>query len=159
MQPRCQQKAQKRSHVWSWSMLIVLCAFLVTGAFAQSGAGIISGHVVDTTGAVLQGARVQLPVAALSAVSDGQGDFRFTGMAPGSYHLTVSYVGFSPFASDVTVSAGQIARVDAVLKVESKNEEIMVTADRPHGEAEAINRERTSENILNVLPSDVIRSL
>ena len=31
--------------------------------------------------------------------------------------------------------------------------------DRPHGEAEAIDRERTSDNILNVLPSDVITSL
>jgi tetratricopeptide (TPR) repeat protein len=34
-----------------------------------------------------------------------------------------------------------------------------VTAERPHGEAEAINRERTAENILQVLPHDVITSL
>lgn len=52
-----------------------------------------------------------------------------------------------------------MAHVEAVLKVASKNEEIMVTADLPHGVAEALNRERTSDNILNVLPSDVIRSL
>ena len=55
--------------------------------------------------------------------------------------------------------SGQTARVDAILKVATKGEEIMVTADRPHGEAEAINRQRTSDNILDVLPADVIRSL
>ena len=59
----------------------------------------------------------------------------------------------------VEVTANQSARVDAALKVEGKGEEIMVVGDRPHGEAEAINRQRTSDNILQVLPSDVIRSL
>src|SRR5207253_1640252 len=37
--------------------------------------------------------------------------------------------------------------------------EIMVYAERGHGEAEAINRERTADNILQVLPSEVITSL
>jgi TonB-dependent receptor len=159
MQPKCVEKARTRSLVSSLLALVVFSVLLGTRVFAQNGSGIISGHVVDASGAVLQGARVELPVAALSAVSDGQGDFRFTGMTPGSYNLTVSYVGFSAFVTDVTVNAGQVARVSAVLKVASKNEEIVVTGDRPHGEAEAINRERTSDNILNVLPSDVIRSL
>ena len=49
--------------------------------------------------------------------------------------------------------------VDAVLHVAAKGEEITVIGERPHGEAEAINRERTSDNILNVLPADVITSL
>jgi TonB-dependent receptor len=34
-----------------------------------------------------------------------------------------------------------------------------VTAERAHGEAEAINEERVADNILNVLPSEVITSL
>ena len=137
-------------------LLVALCHLT---AVAQGGKGIIAGRVVDATGAVLQGARVELPVAAVSTVSGNQGQFLFTGLAPGSYHLTVSYFGFESFVQDVTVAAGQVARVDAVLKVASKSEEIMVTAELPHGEAEALNRERTSDNILNVLPSDVIRSL
>ncbi|PYV50861.1 MAG: hypothetical protein DMG98_27150 [Acidobacteria bacterium] len=41
----------------------------------------------------------------------------------------------------------------------SKNEEIMVYAERAHGEAEAINEERTADNILQVLPAEVITSL
>jgi TonB-dependent receptor len=142
--------------------VLALLWFLALGhpvVLAQVDKGIIAGRVTDISGAVLQGARVELPVAALSTVSGGQGEFSFSGMAPGSYKVSISYIGFSSYVGEVTVKAGEVVRVDAVLKVASKNEEIMVTADRPHGEAEAINRERTSENILQVLPSDVIRSL
>jgi TonB-dependent receptor len=128
-------------------------------ATAQVNRGTISGRVADTAGAVLQGARVDLEPASASVVTDGQGQFSVTGLAPGKYTVTVSYVGFASSVSEVTVTAGQAAHVDAVLKVATKNEEIMVYAERPHGEAEAINRERTSENILQVLPSEVITSL
>jgi TonB-dependent receptor len=148
-----------RSLVRYGSASLVFIGLCHLAAVAQSGKGIIAGRVVDASGAVLQGARVELPVAAVSTVSGNQGQFTFTGLAPGSYSLAISYVGFSPFVQDVTVAAGQVAHVEAVLKVASEKEEIMVTADLPHGEAEALNRERTSDNILNVLPSDVIRSL
>src|SRR5262249_10313730 len=47
----------------------------------------------------------------------------------------------------------------ASLAVKSKNEEIIVTAPRVHGEAEAINRSRDADNILQVIPADVITSL
>src|SRR5437660_5776658 len=73
--------------------------------------------------------------------------------------LTVHYVGFSTYSTKITVAGGQFVRADATLKVASKNEEVTVTAERVHGEAEAINRERTAENILQVLPAEVITSL
>src|ERR1700722_9219875 len=45
------------------------------------------------------------------------------------------------------------------MEVASQSESVTVTAERVHGEAEAINRERTAENILQVLPAEVITSL
>jgi TonB-dependent receptor len=126
---------------------------------AQSGRGAIAGRVRDAAAAVLQGARIDIEPKAASAASDSLGEFTITDLAPGSYTVTVSYVGFSPLSTKVTVSAGQTARVDAVLKVASQVEEITVTAERVHGEAEAINRERASDNILQVLPVEVITSL
>jgi TonB-dependent receptor len=59
----------------------------------------------------------------------------------------------------VTVAAGQTAKVEAVLQVASRNDNVIVTAERPRGEAEAINRTLAAENILQVLPADVITSL
>jgi Carboxypeptidase regulatory-like domain/TonB-dependent Receptor Plug Domain len=137
---------------------LYFCGATIT-AFAQVGRGTIAGRVTDASGAVLHGARVEILQRNSFVGSDAQGEFTFTDLLPGSYTVTVSYVGFQPSNSYVTVAAGQIARVDAVLKVASAGEEITVYGARQSGEVEAINRERTSDNILQVLPVEVITSL
>jgi TonB-dependent receptor len=135
-----------------------VCVFTAQ-AFAQGGKGTVVGHVTDSGGGVLQGARIELQPADLTILTNNQGDFIMIGVTAGSYKLTITYVGFSPFTKDVTVAADQTTRADAQLEVASKAEEILVTAERVHGEAEAINRTRTAENILQVLPTEVITSL
>jgi len=141
--------------------ICALAVMLLLGitAAAQRSTGTISGRAVDRIGAVLAGARVRLQPGDISAATDGQGEFNFIGLAPGEYTVTVSYVGFSTFTHQVKVAAGQASHVEAKMEVAAASEEVTVVADRPHGEAEAINRERTSDNILNVLTSDVITSL
>ena len=140
-------------------ILLVLYGVLEPVARAQTGHGTISGRAVDRVGAVLAGARVRLQPGDIVTATDGQGEFNFIGIAPGDYTLTVSYVGFTSFSKQVTVVAGQASHIEAKLDVSAKSEEVSVVADRPHGEAEAINRQRTSDNILQVLPSDVIQAL
>jgi TonB-dependent receptor len=73
--------------------------------------------------------------------------------------MTVTFVGFAPATVEVSVGSGQSARAHATLNVASNLDSVLVTAERPHGEAEAINRIRSAENILQVLPHDVITSL
>jgi len=119
----------------------------------------MSGRVVDRAGAVLQGARVTLDPIGFSTGTDGQGLFIIRDLPSGTYTVRVDYVGFSEFTTSVQVNAGQAARVDATLTVASKAEEVMVYAEQPRGQAEAINRERAADNILQVLTADVITSL
>ena len=128
------------------------------GTAAHGAKGMISGRVTDSAGAVLQGARIELAGNA-AVVSNNQGEFTLGDLAAGTYTVTISYVGFAPFTTNVTVTAGQVTRVDAPLSVASKNEQVIVTAARPHGEAESINRMRTADNIVQVLPAEVITSL
>ena len=128
-------------------------------ADAQERNGTITGLVTDSARAILQGARVELEPAVAPTVSNNQGEFTITGLIPGNYRLTISYVGLAPFTQEVTVTGGQITRVNAELRVASTSESVTVTAERVHGEADAINRERTAENILQVLPAEVITSL
>jgi len=149
-----------RKFYHSTSMLALVSGLLwLMPAAAQERKGSIAGRATDSAGGQLQGARITVQPEGYSTVSNGQGEFTITDVAPNDYQVTVAYVGFTPLTSKVTVVAGQSSRVDAVLKVASINEEIVVTEERPHGEAEAINRERTAENILDVLPADVITSL
>ena len=48
---------------------------------------------------------------------------------------------------------------DAILEVSGQSDSVLVTAPRPRGEAEQINRERTADNIVQVLSAEVITSL
>jgi TonB-dependent receptor len=128
-------------------------------AWSQARAGTITGVVTDPSEAVLPGAAVKLDPGGVNAVSDSQGQFIITNVTPGPYTVTVNYVGFSPATTSVTVASGQVANVNVVLNVSSESQNIIVTAERAHGEAEAINQTRTSDNVLNVLPAEVIRSL
>src|SRR5215467_8291592 len=126
---------------------------------AQERRGAISGRVADKQHAVLPGARVELEPSGRKAVSDGQGQFSISDLAPGHYKLTISYVGFEPFTSDVDVASGATANVDAVLEIGAQKTVVEVRAEREEGEVEALNLERTADNILQILPAEVITSL
>jgi len=146
------------SIIRTMAVRLTFCALLGT-AFAQTEYGIISGRAVDKQGAVLAGAIVKLQPGEYRIATNEQGEFTITGLTPGNYTLTISYLGFLTFTQQVKVTAGQASHIEARLDVSGKSEEITVIGDRPHGEAEAINRERASDDILQVLPADVITSL
>jgi hypothetical protein len=131
----------------------------VIPAPAQEGKGTISGRVTDPDHRALQGARVELQPKGQTAVSNSEGQFTIPEVVAGSYTITVSYIGFTPFSTPVSVTAGGVAQVDAVLQVSGVNEEVTVRAERQRGEEEALNRERTADNIVQVLPANVINSL
>src|SRR5215471_2156400 len=142
------------------ALFFLFCSLLLgVTASAQERPGSITGRAVDRAGAVLQGARVEIQPLGITTTTNGQGEFAIIGLAPGEYTVQISYVGFSNYTSKVTVSAGQAVRVDAQLKVATAGEEITVIASRAHGEVEAINRQLESDNILQVLPVEVITSL
>lgn len=140
----------------SYIVMVVLC---VIPTAAQTGRGVVEGTVKDSAGVALQGASVELQPLGRRVVTDELGQFRIPEVPAGSYTLVASYVGFAAFSGPVTIQAGQTTRVDAKLNVASQTDQVIVTAERPRGEAEAINIERTSENIVQVLPSQVINSL
>jgi TonB-dependent receptor len=138
---------------------IAVQLLIVVLAIAQGGKGIIRGHVVDPSGDVLQGAQIAVDQTDISLATDVRGDFFVRELSPGSYTFSVSYVGFMPISKTVEVNGGQVTSVDIKLEVLSQNQQVLVTAERAAGEAESINRERTADNIVQVLTSDVIRSL
>ena len=148
-------------------LLAFSCSLLLTapaqakteGTPAQGQKGTITGKVTDSSGGVLQGAQISVEPIGLTASSDIQGQFVINDLDPGSYIVTVTYVGFAKFTKKVDVAPRQAASVEAKLSLQSENQEVLVTAERPSAEAEAVNIERTADNILQVLPAEVIRSL
>ena len=138
----------------------LLCNVLwVAGTSAQERRGTITGRIMDASQGVLQGARVELEPGGIAAVSDGHGEFTINNVTAGKYTLTVSYVGFEPFSTEVNVTGETAQHVDATLQVGKQSEMVTVRGERERGEVEAINIERTADNIIQVLPNEVITSL
>jgi TonB-dependent receptor len=142
-------------------LFLALVALVALGlpSLAQERKGVITGRVTDSSDAALIGAQISVLPTGVTVVSDAQGQFFINDLNPGSYTVTVSYVGFKTFTQTVNVTAGQAASLDAKLEVESQELKVLVTAERASGEAEAVNRELTADNIVQVLPAEVIRSL
>ncbi len=138
-----------------------LSIFLLFGSslHGQERKGTISGHATDVNHDALVGARVEVQPNGYVVATDAQGTFTISDLAPGKYTLTVSYVGFKEFSKEVTVASGGVTNADAALEIEAVNEQVIVPGERERGEVEAINREMTADNIVQVLPAEVITSL
>jgi TonB-dependent receptor len=141
--------------------VLFFCLWVVGGAFAQStsGRGSLSGNVKDAAGGALPGAKITLAPGGQTAVTDEQGNFLLSNVPAGACTLKVDAIGFEGFSQSVTVSAGEVARQTAVLKVSSAVEAVQVYAGREKGEVDAMNQQQSADNILEVLPAEVVTSL
>jgi TonB-dependent receptor len=125
---------------------------------AADAVGSISGTVKDPAGAVVQGARVMLMPGGATAVTNTEGAFSLRDLAPGTYKVTISYIGFSDFVTSLTVASGQPSTLSATLVLSGSNQQVEVNANLT-GDVAAINEQRTSENILDVQTDVQIQSL
>lgn len=133
--------------------------FLCGAIYAQSNKAAITGRVIDATNSSLQGAQVIVEPAGVKAVADARGEFRVSDLAPGTYKLVVNHLGFKTSETEISVQAADLKRIDIHMEVASQADSILVTAPRPHGEVEAIERTRSTDNVVQVLSGEVIRSL
>ena len=114
-------------------VLVSLCQTAgLPAAAAQSGD--LSGAVVDGTGGVLPGATVTLrggPDEPRVVQTDAAGRFLFTGLAPGTYTITVSLTGFGAATVEgVVVGARPVVLPAVTLRVAAFDEAVVVTATR-----------------------------
>jgi TonB-dependent receptor len=137
----------------------VSVSIAIASVSAQERKGSLTGHATDINHDPLVGARVELDPVGYTTASDAQGKFFISDLVPNKYTLKISYVGFKSFSSEVVVTPGTVANVEAVLDIETISQEVIVRGERERGEVEALNRERTADNIVQVLPAEVITSL
>ena len=113
--------------------LLVLA--LALPSMGQEQRGSIEGIVTDASGAVLPGAIVEAQSAVgivQRSTTDATGGFRFPSLPPGTYSVTASLSGFTARTlDDVTLSLGQIKKVDVALPVPGVTETVNVTAAQP----------------------------
>ncbi len=140
-------------------LFVILAISSAQVLWAQSDKGSVTGHISDTSGSVLQGAAVEMQPTGIVVTSSQQGGYFINNLSPGTYTITVTYVGLALFTKVVNIVAGKTTTLDVVMEVSSQRDQIFVNAGRVSGEVEAINREKTADNIVQVLPNEVFTSL
>src|SRR5580765_3174524 len=113
-----------------FSFILLLNLFAAMWVSAQS-TGVIRGVMTDDSGAVIPAATVTVTGtgAPKTAQTQADGSYTVTGLAPGTYHVKVSFPGFGAFDKQVTVSVGSTVNVPIEMKVSAEKQEITVAAD------------------------------
>ncbi len=145
-----------RLGVW----LLFVAIFVMFGASAFAATGTIAGNILDkTTGEPLPGANLMLEGTSYGSATDRGGSFRIANVPDGDYTLIVSYLGYEEYHETVEVRGRQTT----TLKIELMSafvtgEEVTFVGGQRTGQAAALNQQRTSPNIVNIVASDQIGS-
>ncbi|MFA6456148.1 MAG: TonB-dependent receptor [Bacteroidota bacterium] len=114
-------------------LLIVWCT--VTGLLLSGSTGKIAGKVTSTnTKEPLLGVNIVIDGTRLGASTDIDGNYNILNVAPGTYILRASAVGYqSVSVSQIKVSVDQTTRIDFTLADETVelNQEVLIVAERP----------------------------
>jgi len=119
---------------WTCFLLAFVVLGLCVGAFAQGGAGELTGQVTDSTGAVVAGVEVKLSNSATgqvrTTVTTPAGTYRFPALEiVGTYTLEITAKGFkSVKVQNVVATVGQITTRDVKMEVGAATEQVTVEA-------------------------------
>ena len=135
----------------SKSIRLISCGLIILGlsvvAFAQFRAG-IQGTVTDNNGGIIPDATVTLlntdTNQSQSTTASESGFYRFSGLGPGKYKITVEKDGFKKKVFDnVTISAEQIQGLDIILDAGVISEVVNVEAGEQPLQTEDANIRKT----------------
>lgn len=120
------------------SLLLVYLA-IVTGSFAQTNTGKITGVITDNTGKAVQSASVSLVKTKDSslvklAITGKDGAYEFENIKEGDYLLAITSVGFEKkFSNPFSVSIAAVIKMESLQLNEAAKgiEGVTVTAKRP----------------------------
>lgn len=133
---------------------------LIAASKATINSPAIRGEIADPRGQFVPGAIVRLEGTNRETTTDRQGRFRFDGLAPGHYQLSIDYLGYSNqmIDAEVTSESGEFIMLELEY-IEATDtttiERIRVVGGRD-AQARALNAQRAADNIRSVVSSDYL---
>jgi len=117
------------------ALVTIFSVILSVGAASAQEAS-LAGTIVDGTKASLPGATVTATMIdtgrVTTAVSDGRGEYRLRGLAPGRYKVQAELSGFSTvIIPDIELLVGQNRSLPFAMQVASLSETLTVTGEAP----------------------------
>lgn len=140
---------------------ILSLLFLISGSvvYAANSATVV-GYVKDAqSGDPLPGANVLLVGTSIGAASDKNGKYVIQRVPAGSYTLRVTYIGYKRMEVPIQVREGERLEKDIKLNFVTIQGKAVVVTAQAEGQMEAINKQLSSRQIVNVVSSDRIQEL
>ncbi len=134
--------------------LLALFLFVLTAIQAQSGA--LKGRIVDENELSVPGAYIYSDDEQFYAVSDVNGNYAITGMPAGDYNFKVSYIGFIPVENKINITDSKTSVLNFELKAGIVGLQEVVVSSSLQGQSKALNQQKTSSNITNVIAADQV---
>ncbi len=135
------------------TVLMLLSASVIAAPQFSS----ISGQVRDAdTGEPLVGAHVVLDGTSYMVNTDRAGRFRMVAVPDGSYTLHITYLGYQAYEKEITMSGGSETLDASLTSLYLEGEEVVFVGAQRSGQALALNQQRTSDNIVNIIAADQI---
>ena len=117
--------------------------------------GTIAGRIVDTENLPLPGAAIVIEDLHKGAVTDVNGFYRIVALDPGDYKVKVSYIGFKETVKTINVTVGKTSTLNFQLQAGIDIEEVVVNGAL-QGQSKALNQQKSSMNITNIISSDQV---
>lgn len=141
----------------------VLCPFIALAQFK------ISGKVTESNGTALSGASIRLKDQGFTVISDANGNYEFAALAPRSYTVVVSYLGYATQERKLSINANAVASF-SLKQLHFVGDEVVVSATRVAKNAaftyknlnkadiDKVNQGQDLPYLLNQTPSVVVNS-
>jgi TonB-dependent receptor len=148
-----------KRHLFALPLWVFVAATWTSILQAQSK-GAIAGRVTDASdGSPLWGVVVMVKNTMIGTNTNDEGRFRLSQLSEGKTTLVFRYVGYESEERDILIEVDKATTVDVRLKsVAIEGEEVIVTAQR-QGQQAAINKQLSSNKIVNVVSKDKIQEL
>jgi TonB-dependent receptor len=141
-------------------LVVILLLPASSYLMAQEGSGQLRGVVTDSiTGDPLFGANIWLKGYSLGSASDMEGRYVISQIPPGSYILTIRYIGYQEKELPIEVQGEASLNIDVQLSGEVIEGEVVTVTGQAQGQIGAINQQLSSNTITSVVSAEKIHEL
>ena len=117
--------------------------------------GAITGRVIDNVQQTLPGASIYIEKLQTGVISDINGFYTLPNLAPGTYTIKVTYVGYNPVEAKLTVKEGKTLDYDIVMNEGMELQQIEVKGAF-QGQRKAVNMQKNAMGVKNVVSADQV---
>jgi len=117
--------------------------------------GVISGRVVDNENQGLPGAYIYIEELKTGDVTDLDGFYSIRNLKPGTYMVTASYIGYTPYTSELTVTDDSVTSNNITMNEGLELEGVVITGAFS-GQRKAINMQKNLPGVTNVVSAEQV---